>query len=76
VSSSSAQLVDHRVAAGIPKNEVQNLDLDLFDVRAGEDVKDERYIAHFWSLVYGMKDAFDVAGGRGRRSGKEVEESV
>jgi hypothetical protein len=42
VSSSSAQLVDHRVAAGTPKNEVQNLDLDLFDVRAGEDVKDER----------------------------------
>ncbi|KAI1481330.1 hypothetical protein F4774DRAFT_424215 [Daldinia eschscholtzii] len=57
-------LIPIRVAVGLPPDEVEETDLDLFNVRVTKDFVDKRYIAYFWSLVTEMEDVFGVAGPR------------
>jgi len=59
-------LVTIRVPHGVPAGEIQDDDLDLFDVRGGPDgvIKDKRFVACFWAQVCDMPEVFGAVGSR------------
>ncbi|KAM0819278.1 putative Chitinase [Seiridium cardinale] len=53
-----------RIAAGVPPGEMQDTDLDLFDTRVSNVVRDKRFTARFWNRVQRMTEVFGLIGGR------------
>ncbi|KAK6088314.1 hypothetical protein SCUP234_00802 [Seiridium cupressi] len=53
-----------RVAAGVPPGEIQDTDLDLFDTRVSNVVRDKRFTARFWNRVQQIPEVFGLIGER------------
>ncbi|KAI0123650.1 hypothetical protein BJ170DRAFT_598854 [Xylariales sp. AK1849] len=53
-----------RVAAGVPACVIQETDLDLFDTKRSNAVRDKRFTARFWTFVQQMPEVFGLIGGR------------